>query len=69
LQAQIQAGLGDLKEIPKAQRRSPGKPLNHYFANFPDAKEGMKEAYSSGDYTLQQITDAFGVHYQQLVEQ
>jgi putative transposase len=63
LQAQIQAGLGDLKEIPKAQRRAPGKPLSHYIANFPDAKEGMKEAYASGDYTLLQIADAFGVHY------
>ncbi|MDD5266321.1 MAG: hypothetical protein PHO08_04230 [Methylococcales bacterium] len=30
LQAQIQAGLGDLKEIPKAQRRAPGKLLSHY---------------------------------------
>jgi putative transposase len=63
LQAQIQAGLGDLKEIPKAQRRAPGKPLSHYIANIPDAKEGMKEAYASGDYTLLQIADAFGVHY------
>ena len=26
-------------------------------------KEGMKKAYGTGDYTTQQIADAFDVHY------
>jgi len=52
-----------LKEIPKAQRRSPAQPLSHYVETFPNAKEGMKKAYATGDYTMQQIADAFNVHY------
>jgi len=28
-----------------------------------DRKRGMAEAYRTGDYTMQQIADAFGVHY------
>lgn len=63
LQSQIQAESGNLKEIPKAQRRPLGKPLSHYVETFSNAKEGMKKAYASGDYTMQQIADAFGVHY------
>lgn len=44
LQSQIQAESGDLTEIPKAQRRSLGKPLSHYAETFPNAKEGMKKS-------------------------
>ena len=63
LQGQIKAGSSDLTEIPKAQRRPLGKSLSHYSETFSNAKEGMKKAYESGDYTMQQIADAFGVHY------
>ena len=63
LQNQIQVESGDLKEIPKAQRRPLGKSLNDYVETFGNAKEGMKKAYASGDYTMQQIADAFNVHY------
>jgi putative transposase len=63
LQRQIQVESGGLREIPKAQRRPPAEPLSHYVETFTDAKEGMRKAYESGDYTLQQIADAFGVHY------
>lgn len=63
LQNQINAGSQDLKEIPKAQRRSLGRPLSHYIDTFTDAKQGMWMAYETGDYTMQQIADAFGVHY------
>ena len=28
-----------------------------------DAKQGMVAAYATGDYTLQAVADAFGVHY------
>lgn len=63
LQNQIQAKPSELKEIPKAQRRSLGRPLSYYVEAFPNAKEGMKKAYETGDYTMQQIAAAFGVHY------
>jgi len=63
LQSQVKAESNDLKEIPKAQRRSPAQPLSHYVETFPNAKEGMKKAYETGDYTMQQIADAFNVHY------
>lgn len=63
LQNQIQTESGDLKEIPKAQRRPLGKSLNDYVQTFGNAKEGMKKAYTSGDYTMHQIADAFSVHY------
>ncbi|MGR9046741.1 MAG: hypothetical protein ACU83N_15750 [Gammaproteobacteria bacterium] len=63
LQSQIQTESGDLKEIPKAQRRPLGKPLSYYVESFPHAKDGMENAYASGDYTMQQIAEAFGVHY------
>jgi len=63
LQSQIKAESNDLKEIPKAQRRSPAQPLSHYVETFANAKEGMKKAYETGDYTMQQIAHAFNVHY------
>lgn len=63
LQSQIKGESGDLTEIPKAQRRSLGKPLNTYVKEYSDAKEGMRKAYETGDYTMQHIADAFGVHY------
>ncbi len=38
-------------------------PIASYRDTFEDAKSGMMAAYATGDYTLQQIADAFGVHY------
>jgi REP-associated tyrosine transposase len=63
LQGQIKDEPNKLKEIPKAQRRPLGQPLKFYVEAFPDAKEGMRKAYETGDYTMQKIADAFGVHY------
>ncbi len=54
---------GKQKEIPRAQRRALAKSLEYYRDTFPDAKDGMRAAYATGDYTLQQVADAFGVHY------
>lgn len=53
----------EVKDIPKAQRRPLGKPLNYYVETFPSTKEGIQKAYESGDYTMQQIADIFGVNY------
>jgi REP element-mobilizing transposase RayT len=63
MQSQIQKEGTDLNEIPRAQRRSLGQPLNYYVEKYSISKEGMKKAYQSGDYTIQQISQAFGVHY------
>ena len=63
LQSQIQAKPSELKEIPKAQRRSVGRSLSYYVESFSNTKEGMKQAYETGDYTMQQIADVFAVHY------
>jgi putative transposase len=51
------------KEIPRLQRRALAKSLDYYRETFDDAKSGMAAAYATGDYTLQAIADAFGVHY------
>ena len=51
------------REIPRLQRRALAQSLNFYRETFDDAKSGMIAAYSTGDYTLQQVADAFGVHY------
>jgi predicted transcriptional regulator len=63
LQRQIQAKPSELKEIPKAQRRSVGRSFSYYVESFSNTKEGMKQAYETGHYTMQQIADAFAVHY------
>jgi putative transposase len=51
-----------LTEVPRAQRRTPGKPLA-YYVRLHDPKDGMRRAYATGDYTLAQIAEHFGVHY------
>lgn len=52
----------DLREVPRIQRRPLAKPLEHYL-RLPDRRQAMALAYRSGGYTMQQIADAFGVHY------
>ena len=49
-------------EIPRAQRRPLAKPLTHYRKR-ADAKQGMAAAYATGDYTMREIANVFGVHY------
>ena len=51
------------REIPRLQRRALAKSLDYYRDTFEDTKTGMAAAYATGDYTLQAIADAFGVHY------
>jgi len=52
-----------LAEVPRTQRRPIAQPLAQYLAAHVDRKAGMAAAYASGDYTLQAVADAFGVHY------
>ncbi len=51
-----------VREIPRLQRRAFAKSLDCYREAFDDAKTGMAAAYATGDYTMQAIADAFGVH-------
>jgi hypothetical protein len=50
-------------EVPRLQRRPRALPLSHFVSAYADAKAGMARAYSTGDYTLAQVAQAFGVHY------
>jgi REP element-mobilizing transposase RayT len=50
-------------EIPRVQRRPVAKPLDYYQTKHLDTKAAMSAAYATGDYTLQEIADHFGVHY------
>ncbi len=53
-----------LKEIPRAQRRPPAKPLMDYQTEFAYAPStGMALAYLSGDYSMKAVAEVFGVHY------
>jgi putative transposase len=62
MQSAMSAQVGSA-EIPRVQRRPVAKPLAHYRDNAEDIKAGMVAAYATGDYTMQQIADCFGVHY------
>jgi REP element-mobilizing transposase RayT len=57
------ADKATIGEIPRAQRRPPAKPLALYQDKQRDAKAAMVAAYATGDYTMQEIADHFGVHY------
>jgi REP-associated tyrosine transposase len=64
MQRELQAAAKHTdKEIPRLQRRALAKSLEYYRDEFDDAKSAMAAAYATGDYTLQAIADAFGVHY------
>jgi REP element-mobilizing transposase RayT len=53
---------GVLREIPRPQRRPLAKPIAEYRDTIADSHAAMAAAYASGNYTLQQIADGFGVH-------
>lgn len=53
-------------EIPRTQRRPQAAPLAKFVATACDRATrdtAIARAYASGDYSMQQIADAFGVHY------
>lgn len=53
-----------LAEVPRMQRRPPALPLSDFTTTYAEnPKAGMAAAYATGDYTLQQVAQAFGVHY------
>ena len=54
--------LDAIHGVPQAQRRPLALPLIEYATKHTDRQLAMAAAYTSGDYTLQQIADFFGVH-------
>jgi putative transposase len=52
-----------IAEIPRSQRRPAAKSLSYYAEQAATAKVAMVAAFASGDFTLQQIAEHFGVHY------
>jgi hypothetical protein len=64
--AAMQDQLGsdvDLSEVPRPQHRPAAKPIAHYAAHAGSLQEAMAQTYDTGQYTLRQIADYFGVHY------
>ncbi|MDJ0806573.1 MAG: transposase [Gammaproteobacteria bacterium] len=57
------SGKEELKEVTRIQRRSLAKPLQWYKKSADTPKEAMAEAYLTGDYSMKEIADFFGVHY------
>lgn len=54
----------DLGEIPRIQRRPVAKPLSAYEAAAKgDRDTAIVAAFWSGDYTMKQLAEHFGVHY------
>jgi putative transposase len=51
------------REVPRAQRRPLAKPLGDFSRRYPDRREAMARAFQTGVYSMQEITDYFGVHY------
>lgn len=52
----------DLREVPRAQRRALARSLSEY-RRLADSRDAMAQAYLSGNYTMKEIADHFGVHY------
>ena len=53
---------GDDVNVPRAQRRPPAPPLAQ-FVGRTNRHEAMAAAHATGQYSYQQIADAFGVHF------
>jgi putative transposase len=53
----------DIQEVPRMQRCPAAMPLGWHEAQHEQRDSGMVSAYRSGDYTMKEIADWFGVHY------
>jgi len=53
---------GDLREVPRVQRRPLSRGLSDY-AQQRERKRAMADAYLSGNFTMKEIAEHFGVHY------
>lgn len=52
-----------LKEVTRLQRRPVAKPLKWYEQTTETPKQAMALAYLSGEYSMKEIAEWFGVHY------
>ena len=62
----MQAHLDDAsvdRNIPKAQRRPPSRPLEEIEADYQDRNEAIVAAYATGEFSYQQVADYFAVHF------
>lgn len=50
-------------EVPRAQRRAPARPLDHFVALRLPRDQAMARAYATGRHSMAAIAEAFGVHY------
>lgn len=62
-ESQLSSDGGDLNEIPRTQRRAIAKSLDWYENNTGSRNQRVISAYASGDYSMKQVADWFGVHY------
>lgn len=54
----------DLSEIPKKQVRKNAKSISYYQSQHVNNKhKGMVAAYQTGQYSMNEIAEVFGVHY------
>jgi len=63
MQRKADSARGDDSEIPRAQRKLPRKPLGHYTQLKFSRDKAMARAYASGDFSMAEVAQAFGVHY------
>lgn len=55
--------LTQVKEVPRAQRRAKAPALDAISARHRERDAAMAAAFATGQYTLAQIAEHFGVHY------
>ncbi|WP_062118234.1 transposase [Collimonas pratensis] len=53
----------EIPEIPRVQRRPEAQPLSFYSEREHEAPQAMAAAFATGNYTLREIAEHFGVHY------
>ena len=52
-----------LQDVPKAQRRRKGKSIKNYIRDAENRNMAIVSAYRSGNFTLAEIGEHFGLHY------
>ncbi len=65
LQKKIEADK-DLSEIPKSQRQSKTRSIEHYEKQSDTRNEAITTAYASGGYSMKELGEYFGLHYSRI---
>jgi hypothetical protein len=61
--AALAGDIAEAHEVPRGERRPRPLSMSLFVSDYADPKEGMARVYSTGDYTLAQVAQAFGAHY------